>query len=110
MGLFGLEIGWNVARAFLMEAALTALLPDFLYSGGSATSVVLFIISLFLHLFQLWLLDILLLHMLSPPIIFFFNKKNTLLFSTNNFISCQLFAALVSGATKMHTFIRARGF
>jgi hypothetical protein len=34
MGLFSLKISWDVARAFLMEAALMVLLPDLLYSGG----------------------------------------------------------------------------
>jgi hypothetical protein len=33
--LFGLKINWNVARAFLTEAALTVLPLDFLYVGGS---------------------------------------------------------------------------
>ncbi len=34
IGLFGLKISWDVARAFLKEAALTVLPPDLLYSGG----------------------------------------------------------------------------
>jgi hypothetical protein len=34
MGLFGLKIGWDVARAFLTEAALIVLPLDLLYSGG----------------------------------------------------------------------------
>jgi hypothetical protein len=33
-GLFGLKIGWDVARAFLKEAVLTVLPPDLPYSGG----------------------------------------------------------------------------
>jgi hypothetical protein len=34
MRLFGLKIGWDVAKAFLTDAALTILPLDFLYSGG----------------------------------------------------------------------------
>jgi hypothetical protein len=34
MGLFGLKISWDVARAFLTEAVLMVLPPDLLYSGG----------------------------------------------------------------------------
>jgi hypothetical protein len=34
--LFGLKIGWDVARAFLMVAALVVLPPDFLYIGGDS--------------------------------------------------------------------------
>ncbi len=33
IGLFGLKISWDVARAFLKEAALTVSPPDLLYSG-----------------------------------------------------------------------------
>jgi hypothetical protein len=34
--LFGLKIGWDVARAFLTVAALVVLPPDFLYIGGDS--------------------------------------------------------------------------
>ncbi len=34
MGLLGLKIGWDVARAFLTEAALTVSPPDLRYSLG----------------------------------------------------------------------------
>ncbi len=34
MSLIGLKIGWDVARAFMIEAALTVSQPDLLYSGG----------------------------------------------------------------------------
>jgi hypothetical protein len=34
MSLIGFKIGWDVARAFVMEAALMVLPPDLLYSGG----------------------------------------------------------------------------
>jgi hypothetical protein len=34
MSLIGLKIGWDVARVFVMEAALTVLPPDLLYSGS----------------------------------------------------------------------------
>jgi hypothetical protein len=34
MSLAGLKIGWDVARAFVMEAVLTVSPPDLLYSGG----------------------------------------------------------------------------
>jgi hypothetical protein len=34
MGLFGLKIGWDVARAFLTEAVLTVLPLDSVYSSG----------------------------------------------------------------------------
>jgi hypothetical protein len=35
MGVFGFKIGWDMARAFLIEAALIALPPDLVYSGGN---------------------------------------------------------------------------
>jgi hypothetical protein len=35
MGLFGLKISLDMARAFLTEAALTVLPPDFLSIGGN---------------------------------------------------------------------------
>jgi hypothetical protein len=31
---FGSKIGWDIARAFLTEAALAVLPPDLAYSGG----------------------------------------------------------------------------
>jgi hypothetical protein len=34
MSLIGLKIGWEIARAFVIEAALTVSPPDLLYSGG----------------------------------------------------------------------------
>jgi hypothetical protein len=34
IGLVSLKIGWDVARAFLTEAAWTVLPPDFLNVGG----------------------------------------------------------------------------
>jgi hypothetical protein len=52
MGLFGLKIGWDVARAFLKEAALTVLPLDLLYSGGDGNHDVC---SLFCH-FDVFLL------------------------------------------------------
>jgi hypothetical protein len=36
MQLFGLKIGWDIARAFLAEAALTVLPPDLVYSGSGS--------------------------------------------------------------------------
>jgi hypothetical protein len=46
MGLFDLKISWDVARAFLTEAALTVLSPDFLYilAMANMTSVILLVI------------------------------------------------------------------
>jgi hypothetical protein len=35
MRLFGLKIGWDMARVFLTEAALTVSPPDFLSVGGN---------------------------------------------------------------------------
>jgi hypothetical protein len=39
IGLFGLKIGWDIARAFLTEAVLMILLPDFLDSGGDSNLI-----------------------------------------------------------------------
>jgi hypothetical protein len=38
MSLIGLKIGWDVARAFVIEAALTVLPLDLLYSGGDSNN------------------------------------------------------------------------
>jgi hypothetical protein len=66
MGLFGLKIGWDLARDFLTEAVLTVLLPDFLYRAVTATtlSAVLFILLVICSSFTtlkrefVWLYDI----------------------------------------------------
>jgi hypothetical protein len=36
MGLYGLNIGWDVARVFLIETTLKISLLDFLYSSGDS--------------------------------------------------------------------------
>ncbi len=39
MECFGLNIGWDITRDFLMEAALTGLPPNFLYTAVTATTM-----------------------------------------------------------------------
>jgi hypothetical protein len=39
--LFGFKIGWDITRAFLTEAVLMILLPDFLDSGGDSNLILL---------------------------------------------------------------------
>jgi hypothetical protein len=38
MSLIGLKIGWDVARAFVIEAVLTVSPPDLLYSAGDSNN------------------------------------------------------------------------
>jgi hypothetical protein len=38
MSLIGLKIGWDVARAFMIEAALMVSPLDLLYSGGDGNN------------------------------------------------------------------------
>jgi hypothetical protein len=52
MGLFGLKIGWDVARAFLTEAASTALSPDTAGALATTMSVVLVIVLAFFFVFN----------------------------------------------------------
>jgi hypothetical protein len=100
-GIMVLEIGWYLAGAFMVEAAMTVSPPGFLDIGCNRNHDV---VSGFRHFGEL-----LSLITLMRNVIRLYDKfLSPEAFSTDDVISRRLLAALTCAATKFRTSVRAR--